>query len=63
MAKKVEVQSERLYLEPLSIVAHLDDFHELWATEEAVKWSYVFLHAPNFHLYSVQYYSKKPRFT
>ncbi|KUJ23418.1 acyl-CoA N-acyltransferase [Mollisia scopiformis] len=32
------IQTERIYLEPLSLT-HLSDFHELWTSEEAVKWS------------------------
>jgi hypothetical protein len=36
-------QSERLYLEPLTAEKHLEDFHELWIHEDAVKYSYVFV--------------------
>jgi RimJ/RimL family protein N-acetyltransferase len=33
------VQAKRLYLERLSVSKHLEDFHELWTTDEAVIWS------------------------
>lgn len=31
--------SKRLFLEPLSLERHLEDFHELWTDADAVKWS------------------------
>lgn len=35
-------ESQRLYLQPLSLGEHLEDFHELWRDEEIVKWTLVF---------------------
>ncbi|CZR51629.1 uncharacterized protein PAC_01506 [Phialocephala subalpina] len=32
-------QTSRIYLEPLTLEKHLEDFHELWTSEEAVQWS------------------------
>lgn len=37
--EKGEVQTERLYLERLNVDRHLEDFHELWTSDEAVRWS------------------------
>ncbi len=36
-----EAETERLFLERLSLEKHLKDFHELWNNDMAVLWSYV----------------------
>jgi hypothetical protein len=44
VGRKGLVETPRLYLERLSAEKHIEGFHELWTSSEAMIWSYVSHH-------------------
>ncbi|TVY57922.1 putative N-acetyltransferase [Lachnellula suecica] len=50
------IETPRLWLEPLSVDKHFDDFWELWSDKDAVKWTWVHIHTFVLLLQSWEYY-------
>jgi RimJ/RimL family protein N-acetyltransferase len=53
-------ETDRLFLERLSLEKHLDDFHELWNNDQAVLWSYVLFNLLNLRPALTLKHSSKP---